>query len=209
MRLERDWLDGCDSWPFAVVASRQRLFSGSVCETPVPSDISPEPSHGDLSTELAPTMTLSHRTLTLMFLAACLLPLLGLSGYAMFFGKAHDVLLDIEVMVAQEPVETAGGRGAVIADVVVLRNTLLHELPNLTLDINGQYFLYRDSPVQPGERLVFPQAIFATKSNQRWVPGRYPIKELTVTAKLPSGKRGVLVVESPHLPGSPSGTPRP
>jgi hypothetical protein len=42
---------------------------------------------------------------------------------------------------------------------------------------------------------VFPQQIFATKSNQRWVPGRYALTEITVTAKLPSGRRGVKIVE--------------
>jgi len=53
--------------------------------------------------------------------------------------------------------------------------------------------LYRDSPVLPAERLVFPQSIFSTKSNQRWVPGRYPLTKISVTAKLPSGRRGVKI----------------
>jgi len=36
-----------------------------------------------------------------------------------------------------------------------------------------------------------PQQIFSTKSSQRFIPGRYPITEITVTGKLPSGRRAV------------------
>jgi len=144
---------------------------------------------------LAPTAKLSPKTLTLLLVATCLVPLITLSGYAILFGKASDAPLDVEVVVAKEPVEAVGGQGAILTDVVVIRNLTDHKLPNLTMNLNGQYFLYRDSPVLPGERLVFPQSIFATKSNQRWVPGRYPLTKINVTAKLPSGKRGVKIVK--------------
>ena len=147
------------------------------------------------SPSLAPTAKLSPKTLTLLLIATCLVPLITLSGYAILFGKASDAPLDVEVVVAKEPVEAVGGQGAILTDVVVIRNLTDHELPNLTMNLNGQYFLYRDSPVLPGERLVFPQSIFATKSNQRWVPGRYPLTKINVTAKLPSGKRGVKIVK--------------
>jgi hypothetical protein len=144
---------------------------------------------------LAPTAKLAPKTLTLLLIATCLVPLITLSGYAMFFGKARDAPLDVQVMIAKEPVEAVGGQGAILADVIVIENLTDHELPNLTVNLNGQYFLYRDSPVLPGERLVFPQSIFATKSNQRWVPGRYRLTKINVTAKLPSGKRGVKIVK--------------
>lgn len=132
-----------------------------------------------------------------MFLAACLLPLIGLSGYSIWHGKPHDAALDIEVLVGYEPIELADGRGAILADSIVLTNPSAHPLPNVTVEINGQYFLYCDSAIQPGERLVLPQSHFTTKSNRRWVPGRQPIESVTVTAKLPSGKRGVRVLEFP------------
>ncbi|NJL34308.1 MAG: hypothetical protein HC893_11145 [Chloroflexaceae bacterium] len=35
--------------------------------------------------------------------------------------------------------------------------------------------------MKAGETLVLPQQIFATKSSQRFVPGRYPIDDVTVT----------------------------
>lgn len=143
---------------------------------------------------LAPTAKLAPKTLTMLLIATCLAPLITLSGYAMFFGKARDAPLDVDVVVAKEPVEALGGQGAILTDVIVIENLTDHELPNLTMNLNGQYFLYRDSPVLPGERLVFPQSIFATKSNQRWVPGRYELTKISVTAKLPSGKRGVKIV---------------
>jgi hypothetical protein len=143
---------------------------------------------------IAPTRRLSPRVLTLLLLMTCLVPLVALSGYAAMFGKASDTALDVDVTVAREPVEAVGGQGAILTEVIVIHNRTAHELPNLTVDINGQYFLYRQSPILPGERLVLPQQIFSTKSNQRWVPGRYAITEINVTAKLPSGRRGVKVI---------------
>jgi hypothetical protein len=144
---------------------------------------------------VAPTATLAPKTLTMLLIATCLAPLITLSGYAMFFGKASDAPLDVNVVVAKEPVEALGGQGAILTDVIAIENLTDYELPNLTMNLNGQYFLYRDSPVLPGERLVFPQSIFATKSNQRWVPGRYALTKISVTAKLPTGKRGVKIVK--------------
>lgn len=144
---------------------------------------------------VAPTLRLSPRALTTLLLLTCLIPLITLSAYATFFGKARDATLDVDVVIGKEPVEAIGGQGAILADVLVIENKTDHDLPNLTVDINGQYFLHRQSPIGPGERLVLPQQIFATKSNQRWMPGRYPITEINVTAKLPSGRRGVKVVE--------------
>lgn len=142
----------------------------------------------------APARTLSPRALTILLLLTCLVPLIALSGYAALFGKARDAPLEVEVVIGKEPVEMLGGQAAVLTDAIVIRNLTDDELPNLTIDLNGQYFLHRQSALGPRERLVFPQQIFATKSNQRWVPGRYPITKISVTAKLPSGRRGVKIV---------------
>ena len=141
--------------------------------------------------QVAPVVRLSPRMLTILLVSSCLVPLIGLSVYAMFFGRASDAPLHVDVRVGKEPVEAFGSQGAILTEVVVIENLTGHELPNLTVDLNGQYFLHRQSPVAIDERLVLPQQIFATKSNQRWVPGAYPLKEITVTAKLPSGRRGV------------------
>jgi hypothetical protein len=154
---------------------------------------SPIASQGDLA-QLAPAPRLSAGVFTLLLLTTCFVPLIGLSAYAAFFGRPSDAALDVEVLVGIEPVESLGGQGAILADVISIRNLTDHELPNLTIDLNGQYFLHRHSPLGVGQRLVLPQQIFATKSNQRWVPGRYALTEVNVTAKLPSGRRGVKVV---------------
>ncbi len=172
---------------------------------PSPSDPSPLPADQPANTvgnsdvaRLAPTPRLSAQLLTTLLVLTCLIPLIVLSGYAAFFGKARDASLEVEVLVGREPVEAVGGQGAILTDVIVLRNLTDHELPNLTIDLNSQYYLHRQTPVQPGERLVFPQQIFATKSNQRWVPGRYALTKISVTAKLPNGRRGVKIISLPE-----------
>ncbi len=140
---------------------------------------------------IAPTATLSGRGLLMLLLAVCLFPLISLSLYAVLFGRAAQHTLPVQVLLDRRFVETRDGDGAVLTEVVVIENLADFDIPNLTLDLNGQYFLYQDSPLQAGETLVLPQQIFATKANQRFVPGRYPIDEVTVTGKLPSGARGV------------------
>ncbi|MEM9589688.1 MAG: hypothetical protein AAGA03_20565, partial [Planctomycetota bacterium] len=80
-------------------------------------------------------------------------------------------------------------------EVIVITNTSDHVINRVTADINGQYFLYRDSPLKIGERLVVPQRIFKTKSNQIYDPKKYPVKDVTVTGQLPSGARGVTEVK--------------
>ncbi len=142
---------------------------------------------------MAPVPKLSKWGFSLILLATCLLPLAALTAYAVWFGRAADVPLPVIVGIGREPVEAVGGRGAVLADVITVENRSSDELPNMTININGQYFLYRQSPLRVGERLVLPQSIFMTKSNQPWVPGRYPITEVNVTGKLPSGRRGIRV----------------
>lgn len=140
---------------------------------------------------LAPTPRLSGWGLTLALLATCLIPLTALSIYAAYFGRAADKPLPVRVTLDRRPVETVGGEGALVTDVVTIENLSETAIPNVTADLNGQYFLYRDSPLEVGETIVIPQNVFATKSNQRFVPGRYPITEVTVTGRLPSGARGV------------------
>jgi hypothetical protein len=144
---------------------------------------------------LAPAPKLTGRAFTLLLLSTCFVPLIGLTVYATFFGRASDADLPVDVGVGVEPIETVGGQGAILTEVIWLKNNFDRDLPNLTIDLNGQYYLYRQSPLKPGERLVLPQQIFSTKSNQRWVPGRYPITEINVTAKLPSGRRAVKTIE--------------
>lgn len=127
----------------------------------------------------------------MLFIAAFVLPLSVLTVYTLMFGRASDRPLPVEVTTERRLVTTRNGEGAVARDVVVIRSEAEFDIPNLTVDLNGQYFLHRQSPLEAGEELVLPQQIFATKSNQRFVPGRYPITEVNVTGRLPSGARGV------------------
>jgi len=156
-----------------------------------------EPASGnehEMPHSLAPAPRLAGWGFTTLLILACFMPLAGLSIYASFFGRASDTDLPVTIGFGVEPVKTLGGQGAVLTDVIWLESQYDSELPNVTIDLNGQYFLYRQSPLAPGERLVLPQQIFSTKSNQRWVPGRYPITEVNVTAKLPSGRRAVKTI---------------
>ncbi|WP_146530049.1 hypothetical protein [Novipirellula artificiosorum] len=140
---------------------------------------------------IAPVRQLSSRAFTVALLAVCIAPLAGLSLYATLYGRAAEKKLPVEIMLDRQVLKTPGAEGGVLVDVVVIKNLADFDIPNLTIDLNGQYFLYRDSALQQGETLVLPQSIFMTKANQRFAPGRYPITAVTVTGKLPSNARGV------------------
>ena len=146
------------------------------------------------SPSIAPTPRLSSRGLFIALALTCILPLTALSIYAAVFGRAIQNTLDVKVTLERQLVPTVNGVGAIPTDVVRIENQTGHDVPNLTVDLNGQYFMYQDSPLADGETITLPQNIFATKSNQRFVPGRYRIEDVTVTGRLPSGARGVIEV---------------
>jgi len=148
----------------------------------------------DSPLSIAPTPQLSGRGLLWLLLLVSLLPLVSLSVYAIFFGSAADRSLPVEVSLDKRAVSSLGDRGAVLTDVVIIDNLADHPIPNLTVNLNGQYFLYQDAPLDVAQSLVLPQQIFKTKANQVFVPGRYPIEAVTVTGRLPSGARGVAEV---------------
>ncbi|MCM2373383.1 hypothetical protein [Aporhodopirellula aestuarii] len=144
---------------------------------------------------IAPVAQLSTRGLFLALAAVCLFPLITLSAYAIIFGKASEHQLPVNVIVDRRPLPTFDGEKQILEDVVVIENEADFAIPNVTVNLNGQYFLYQDKPLEIGETLVVRQAAFATKSSQRWVPGRYRLTDITVTGKLPSGARGVTEVQ--------------
>lgn len=148
------------------------------------------------SVRLRPEPKLTGRGLSLALALACLLPLIGLTAYAVVVGGTTDKPLPVEVSVDRRPVAVPGGQAQIVTDVIVLRNLADFDIPRVTIDLNGQYFLHRDSPLRAGEELVLPQRIFSTKSNQRWEPGEYPLTEINVTGQLPSKSRGVLEWEA-------------
>ncbi|WP_146404394.1 hypothetical protein [Planctomycetes bacterium CA13] len=140
---------------------------------------------------IAPVARLSPRALTIALLVVCIAPLAGLSLYATLYGRAAEKSLPVEISLDRQVMQSPGAQGGLLVDVVVIKNLAEFDIPNLTINLNGQYFLYRDPPLEKGETLVLPQGIFMTKANQRFAPGRYPITEVTITGKLPSKARGV------------------
>lgn len=138
---------------------------------------------------VAPTMQLSRRGL---IAALGSMVLVGLGVYAMFPSSVGGPPLPVEVSLDARPVETTSGKGAVMTEVVVITNLTDHEIPKLTLDINGQYLMLQNSPLGKRETLVLPQRVFTDKrSSQRFEPSRYDVEDVVVTGQLPSGARGV------------------
>lgn len=152
-------------------------------------------SRFDSPRSIGPAPQLSTRGLFLALGAVCLFPLITLSAYAVVFGKASEHKLPVSILVDRRPLPTIDGKAKMLDDVVVIQSEVDFNIPNVTINLNGQYFLYQDRPLAAREELVVRQAAFATKSSQRWVPGRYPITDITVTGKLPSGARGVTEIQ--------------
>lgn len=115
-------------------------------------------------------------------------------GTTVWMGSASDQPLPVIASIDQQMVQVPDGSGATLTDVIVLKNLSGDSLPKIDISINKQYFLYRDSPLEPHEELVLPQSIFSTKSSIRFNPDNYPITLITVTGRLPSGARGVYEV---------------
>jgi hypothetical protein len=138
---------------------------------------------------IAPTFQLSRRGLIFSLLAVVIA---GLCVYATFPESVGGPELPVDVALDRRPVETVGGLGAVLTEVVVVKNLTDHEIPRFGLEVNGQYLLFRDSPLASHEELVLPLRVFTDKrSSQRYDPKKYPPSEVVVTGQLPSGARGL------------------
>ena len=138
---------------------------------------------------LAPTTRLSSRGLTIALLS---MAIVGLSVYAMFPESVGGPPLPVTVTVDRQPIETTGGQGALLTEVVVVENQADHDIKRLSIEINGQYLLFQNSPLLVAEKLVLPQRVFTDKrSSQRFNPDKYEVEEIIVTGQLPSGARGV------------------
>ena len=156
------------------------------------SESSPERDNIPAS-KVAPTLQLSRGGLTLCLLA---MVVFGLTVYSLFPESVGGPPLPVEVQLDTQPMETTHGMGAVLTEVVVIRNLSDHEIPKLTLEINGQYLLYQAPPLAVGESLVLPQRVFTDKrSSQRFNPSKYAVEDVKVTGQLPSGARGVTKFE--------------
>jgi hypothetical protein len=136
---------------------------------------------------------LSARGLTILFAVIIALTVTALVITTLMLGRASDKPLPVSVIVERRllPATIAGQAGQVLTPIIAVTNLSDQAIPRFALDINGQYFLYRDAPLDPQEEIVVLQDQFFTKSNQRFVPGRWPITKVTAYGQLPSGARGV------------------
>ena len=140
-------------------------------------------------TTVAPTMRLSSRGLTIALFS---MAVVGLGVYAMFPDSVGGPPLPVTAAIERQPIETTGGQGALLTEVVVVQNQADHEIRRLSIEINGQYLLFQNSPLAVAEKLVLPQRVFTDKrSSQRFNPDKYQVEEIIVTGQLPSGARGV------------------
>ena len=145
-------------------------------------------SPGESPRNVAPSLQLSRRglVLSLLAMAAC-----GLGVYSLFPESVGGPALPVTIGLDHQPVETVDG-AAVLTPVVIVSNPNPFDIPKLTLEINGQYLLFRDSPLESEESLVLPQKVFTDKrSSQRFNPDRYSVQDVVVTGQLPGGARGV------------------
>ena len=138
-----------------------------------------------------PGPRLSGPKVTVLLYASIILTISIVVGATIWMGRASDKPLPVSTELDRRLVPVADGSGSTPADVIVLTNLTDHEIAKVDISINGQYFLYRNSPLAPREELVLPQTIFSTKSNMRFNPKNYPVESITVTGRLPTGSRGV------------------
>ncbi len=144
---------------------------------------------------VAPTLQLSRRGLILSLLSVAAA---GLSVYALFPEKINGPSLPVQVELDEQPMVTNDSYSVVVTPIVRLRSLADHEIPKLSIEINGQYLLFRDPPLGPREILELPQSVFTDKrSSQRFNPEKYQVEEVLVTGQLPSNARGVSTFEFP------------
>jgi len=139
---------------------------------------------------VAPTSQLSRGAMIASF---GVMIAIGLGVYALFPASVGGPPLPVVVVLEDAPVETTGGNNvAVVTKVVRVTNQLDQPIKNLAIELNDQYLLMQASPLQPGESLVLPQAVFTDKrSSQRFDPLTQTVTEVIVRGQLPSKARGV------------------
>ena len=148
-----------------------------------------EPTLDPQVARVAPTLKLSRRGLVCCL---CAVIGVGLAVYAIFPESVGGPPLPVETVLDRAAVETVGGQGAVVTEIVRVSNQTDHEIKKLTIEINGQYYLFRDSPLLPRENLVVPLRVFTDKrSSQRFDPARHQVDEIIVAGQLPNGARGI------------------
>ena len=140
-----------------------------------------------------PHVSLSRRGFVLSLLAAVAV---GLMVYSLFPASVGGSSLPVEVSLDYRMVDAVNGQGPVATEVVIVKNLEPFEIPRLSIEINGEYLLYRAAPLLANEELILPQQVFTDKrSSQRFNPRKYAVEDVVVTGQLPSGSRGVTKVD--------------
>jgi hypothetical protein len=153
------------------------------------SDTSESQENPEKMPVIAPRLHLSRRGLCI---SLALMVIAGLSVYATFPDSVGGPPLPVEVELAMGPMPTADGAGSLLTETIVLTNLAEHPIPKFSIEINGQYLLFREAPLGEYQRLELPQRVFTDKrSNHRFNPVKYPVEEVTLTGQLLSGARGV------------------
>ncbi len=139
--------------------------------------------------QIAPTLQLSRRGLVISLAS---MVAVGLSVYALFPETINGPQLPVQAKLDRQAVASQSAAGATLTSVVVIENLSNDPIPRLGIEINGQYLLHRQSPLDVGESIVLPLRVFTDKrSSQRYDPVKYPPTEVIVTGQLPSGARGI------------------
>ena len=138
---------------------------------------------------------LSALALTVALAATVLTTLAVLSLYAWRFGKATDKPLPVSVESGMFAVPTVDGKLAVLTPAIRLRNLSDSPIPNLSISINSEFLLYRDSPLGASAELVLPLEVFKTKASHPFRPQSMTVRKISVYGQLPSRARGVIDYE--------------
>ncbi len=90
------------------------------------------------ATSVAPTLQLSRRGLILSLGS---MVLAGLGVYALFPASVGGPPLPVAVELDEQPMVTTGNHSVVVTEIVRVKNLTGHEIPKLSIEINGQYLL--------------------------------------------------------------------
>jgi hypothetical protein len=116
----------------------------------------------------------------------------GLGVYALCPSSIDGPPLPVKVTLDEAPMETVGGNVALLTKVVTITSDLDQPIKNMTILLNGHYWMSQASPLQPGESLTLPLEVFTDKrSSRRFDPEIQQVSEVLVRGQLPNKSRGV------------------
>lgn len=146
---------------------------------------------------------LSRWQLTAALVSITLLPFLLVVVLYSTLPTGADPTLRAQVAVEPRAWPSDRDPAARLVPCVVLSNPTGDEWNNVNMSINKQFHFYHPDPMRPGENLSVPLKFFHTKGNQYFPPESQQLKQLTVFAQIPSGRRAILEIPAEQLPYSP------